>query len=649
MPSYLENESRLASLKRQEILDTETEEGLDRLTRLAQSLLKAPLSLLSIVDEKRQFFKSSHGLTGTAALKRETPLTHSFCKHVVEERGPLVVAEARTHPAVRDNLAIEELGVESYLGFPVSSPDGHVLGSFCVIDTVPRQWTQDEIVVVKELALQVEQALALRHELKERHRAERELRDILEQSPVGIFSLDKDGELRWLNKQVLVLLAMTEPPRSVDAWFEDPSFFGEYLDRLSNSATLNREVARLSSGREVEIYGNYGEGESSRLVQVFLVDVTEQRVAEWQAREMEALLRESERIESLGFLAGGIAHDFNNILTTISANLELLETESIADPEEQAESFQDMREAIIQASDIVDKMLTYTGRSIKKECTLDLNEVVRATMDGLGEKLAGSIDVDLDLQPLAPVWGNGSELAEVLMNLVVNAREAIDEGGQIQVGTRMLDESPSERRVILEVRDNGEGIQEGHITRIFDPFFTTRFTGRGLGLATVHGIVRSLAGEIQVDSSPGTGTTIRVSLPSSDTGGTQTFVSPSGPERKSRVLVVDDETAVRVSVTKLLERSGFETEMASGGIQALEMLENDPRGFDLVLMDIMMPDLNGVEATARILERDPAQLVVLMSGYHDHLLPDGHSGFLTKPFTRAELVASVEAALIGVQ
>lgn len=647
MHHYLQSEERLAALRREEILDTAAEESFDRLTRLAGKLLNTPLALLSLVDDERQFFKSFVGLSGAVAEKRETALSHSICKHVVESRSPLIIPETRAHPLVYDNPVIQELEVESYLGFPISSSDGHVLGSFCVIDRVRRDWTAEEIELVGELSLQVEQALSLRYQLKARNRAERKLRDLLEHAPIGIFSVDREWNLLALNRKVEELLGSESPSEVVADWFEISSLFTGFLSRVERDETDGFEIARLKSGREVQIYANRGESDSAELTQIFLIDVTEERVAKWQAQEVEALVRERERIESLGLLAGGIAHDFNNLLTTISANLELLETGMLPNPQERLESHRDMREAVTQAGDIVDKMLTYTGRAIKKESAVDLNEVVQTTLAALGKKLAGNTEVELDLQEIQYVWGNSSELAEVLMNLVINAREAIDTGGRIEVRTRMQVTSDSCQQIVLEVTDDGEGIPEGHLTRIFDPFFTTRFTGRGLGLATVHGIVKAHSGEISADSSPGVGTTIRVLFPSAGsgvTGGPEDRYSQAGSE-KSRVLVVDDETAVRVSVVRLLERSGFEVESASGGVEAIQILSASDVGFDLVLMDITMPDLNGVDATLKIFEKNSSQSVVLMSGYHDHQLPEGHSGFLSKPFTRAELVSCVESAL----
>lgn len=174
-PQVIQNPDRLAVLRSLELLDTPAEEAFDRLTRLASKIVKAPVSLVSLVDADRQFFKSFVGVIEPWASRRETPLSHAFCQHVVASGEPLIVEDATQHPLVHDNLAIEELKIVSYLGMPLSSSDGYDLGSFCVIDDHPRAWTPAEIEIVRELALSVMVEIELRAEIKNRKRAEAEL------------------------------------------------------------------------------------------------------------------------------------------------------------------------------------------------------------------------------------------------------------------------------------------------------------------------------------------------------------------------------------------------------------------------------------------------------------------------------------------
>ena len=187
------DEARLAALRRSSLLDSPAETGFDRVTRLAAGVIGAPVCLVSLVDDRRQFFKSVFGLGGPAAEARETPLTHSFCQHVVTAGAPLVVENAPAHPQVCDNLAIRDLGVKAYLGIPILSPDGLVLGSFCVIDTQPRRWTPREVELVREFTGLVETEIALRVALTEKETASMRQRAVIDGTAFSVIATSSEG------------------------------------------------------------------------------------------------------------------------------------------------------------------------------------------------------------------------------------------------------------------------------------------------------------------------------------------------------------------------------------------------------------------------------------------------------------------------
>lgn len=632
--SYLLDPDRLNTLRRLQILDTGVEEGFERLTQLAKRLVGTPVALLSLVDDKRQFFKSAPGLTGPYGAARETPLSHSFCQYVVTRQAPLSVEDARNHELVSENLAIEDLGVESYLGFPVTAPDGHVLGSFCVLDTNPREWTSEEEGILRELSLQIDQAIMLRHEIQERVRAEEDLLDLLEKSPAGICCLALDGRLLWANQSLTDLIgSRTEKPIN---WFKDPDFLRAHFDQvLAKDGVVSVETV-LANGARVLLHSNLRKEQNEHVLRMFCVDVTEQRTVESAKRDLEVKMLENQRLESLGRIAGGIAHDFNNVLTVVTANVGIAQTLTTPEQGELIKTLSEIESATEQAASVVGQMLTYTGKNSTEMQSTDLNEVIRSIVRTLGATLTQVADVQICLGPIPAVLGNPVQLGQVVMNLLINAAEALETGGRIRVTTSYDEQVKPPIR--LEVFDNGCGIDEEIRNRIFDPFFSTKSKGKGLGLASVLGIVRAHSGELQVDSERGEGTNFRISLP-------RVQEVPQSSGAKPTILLVDDEEAVRRPIARMLERTGFQVEMAENGQVAVDKFWLAPSRYQLVLMDLTMPVMNGIDAMTMILEKAPAMKVLLMSGYCEEQLPRGQAGFLKKPFSMKTLISKVRTVL----
>ncbi len=410
-------------------------------------------------------------------------------------------------------------------------------------------------------------------------------------------------------------------------------------------------------------------GKSRGCVAAFL-DVTDQRRAERDRLEFERRLQESRKLESLGVLAGGIAHDFNNILTGVLGNASLARLELPPEHVAVHELMDRQEQAALRAADLCRQMLAFAGKGRFAVRALDLNRLIEDARALLAVSAGKDNSLDCALAPSLPaINADAAQIRQILVNLVSNAADAIGEkSGRITISTtaRHIDAawlsatacrgqlSPGQH-VCLEVSDNGCGMDDTTRAKIFDPFFTTKFTGRGLGLAAVLGIVRGHKGGIAVRSTPGRGAVFTIILPahpgqaSPDTAAAST-PSASTPPAGSAILIVDDEETVRSVAARVLRSSGRNVVETSDGLEALALAREPGKNFELVLLDLTMPGLDG-EATYRALrEIDPNLRVILMSGYSEQetlsLFPgQGIAGFLAKPFTAAQVLEKVREVL----
>jgi PAS domain S-box-containing protein len=386
---------------------------------------------------------------------------------------------------------------------------------------------------------------------------------------------------------------------------------------------------------------------------------------ETEVLKREKALFQAQKLESLGLLAGGIAHDFNNLLGALLMNLGLART--MAEPETNLARHLEVAEGLAEKSaDLTRQLLAYAGRSKPKTEPLDLSALV----SDMGRLLKASMPKTLELATqlegdLPVIRGERAQLQQVVLNLITNAADAMGEGpGRILLEVRRADprapDTPPEARdlggqelIRLSVIDQGCGMDEATLSRIFDPFFTTKARGRGLGLVALQGIVRAHGGVVTVESRVGSGTTFRLWFPALETaaGGTvavpQTQVDFSG---EGLVLVVDDEAAVREVATELLRNAGFRTLEARDGVEGLELFSRHREEIRLVLLDLAMPRMGGLEAYEAMRVLDPEVRVLLSSGFapqvpEQDLLVPGRVEFLPKPYRIQELMARVQAML----
>jgi signal transduction histidine kinase/CheY-like chemotaxis protein len=393
----------------------------------------------------------------------------------------------------------------------------------------------------------------------------------------------------------------------------------------------------------------------------------EERVARRteERRSLEDQLIQSQKMEAVGRLAGGVAHDFNNLLTVILGYNDLLR-EQAGNDVEAAEYVQEIQRAAERASALTNQLLTFSRRQVAVLREIDLNQVVRQ-IDKLLRRIIGEdIELEIHLDPELPhVKVDPSHMDQVIMNLAINSRDAMPEGGRLTIETRpvtLTDEDPRRhigvlpgRYVMLAVRDTGVGMTAATRARVFEPFFTTKEKGKGtgLGLSIVYGIVKQNHGEILVYSEPGHGTVFKIYLPAIETQSDLTDLEAEPPKMEpaqETVLVVEDEEQVRSLARTMLARAGYRVIEAPTGADALRLAAEFREPIHLLLTDVVMPGMNGVDLATQLTAARPSLRVLYMSGYTDNAIvkQSGLSAdvpFLQKPFTSAGLHTKVREAL----
>ena len=441
-----------------------------------------------------------------------------------------------------------------------------------------------------------------------------------------------------------------------------PDVWTEAWARLKRRSFIQYETDhRHKSGRLIRVLS------TSALVQfrgqeynfAFATDITVLRQAEAERQDAQSQLHQSQKMEALGRLAGGIAHDFNNLLTVIlgyaSTQLAVLPLDH---------RFRQSNERIIKsvkrATDMVQQLLRISRQEVVTSSPLDVSTIV-TDLEELLDRLTGD-DVELvtHLEPgLQTVMADRSQMEQVLLNLVINASEAMPHGGVVTISTVMVEserpDAAGASMVRLSVADSGVGISDEVRSHLFEPFYTTKGThGTGLGLATVNGIVSQLGGRIEVASEPGRGTVIDVTIPSSEQAETvverRAVPQVAEPSADSKLAVDDDDESVLEFVRECLDASGYDVLGAPDGATA-ERLVDQSGGVDLLLTDVVMPGMNGRELAQRLSAKWPGMRVLYMTGYApDRLLQSGVAteqvSLLQKPFTPGQLKLEVERALL---
>ena len=531
--------------------------------------------------------------------------------------------------------------------------------------------------VIRNAKGEPEKLLIVNRDTTERKRAEEALRrseadfrSVVEDAPYGIYRASVTGRLMQVNPALRKMLGYAQEldlvgkDLAADVFRHSAEYqrFAELLTHAEEVKDIEMEwkkqddtpITVRCSGRRIN-----DEQGIPAYFEVFAEDVTEKRVLEKQ-------LRMAQKMEAIGRLSGGIAHDFNNLLGVIIGYSRVLR-KSLGTENELCEHAAEIEKAGQRAAAMTKQLLAFSRQQVLTPAILNLNTLVTDMEKMLPRLLGEDIEVSLEMDPeLGSVKADQSQVEQVIMNLAVNARDAMPAGGKLKIKTAnaQLDQSytrthPGSRvgnYVLLCVTDSGTGMDPGILAHIFEPFFTTKERGKGtgLGLATVYGIVKQSNGYIWVESSPGQGASFQIYLPLhvGQAADEQKHAPAEKLQGSERILLVEDSEPLKKLAQKFLEGAGFRVQSAGSGEEALEVAARFGRTFDLLLTDVVMPGINGRALAEQLLPRQPGMRVLYMSGYTDSFIA-GHgvleqgTHLLHKPFTDEVLIRKVREVLDG--
>lgn len=550
-----------------------------------------------------------------------------------------------------------------YDDLPLETKDGRRINVEFVSNVYPVDGSQVVQCNIRDITERARAAAALK--ISEAHH-----RSVFEGAVHGIYRGTLDGRFLDVNPALVAMLGYSSAEEVLKLSVSQDVFAKpeeglrllhkwELTGEITEEVEWKRRDQRLITVRlRGRVLGT--EHQRAKGLELIAEDVTERRVLEEQ-------LRQALKIEAMGQLAGGMAHEFNNYLGIVLGYSELLLEEAGA-AEGLRRKVAEIKGATQTAASLTRQLLALSRRQVLEPKVLDINSVVWETHKLLRHLIPETIELVPMLEPnLPPVEADPAQIQQILINLVVNARDAMPQGGRVVIETALaeLDEEYASRHievqpghyVMLTVSDNGAGIDEQTQARIFEPFFTTKQAGKGtgLGLSTVYGIVRQSGGHITFESALRKGTRFRIYLPPMAVTGPRVEheTAPVPTEilgGTEAVLVVEDEPALRALISVSLEKRGYHVLVAENGAAAIRILENNPGDIDLVVSDIMMPKMNGLELRKKAILLVPEMRFLFISGYAEdtigqtaHLPQD--AGYLEKPFLPAELARKVRALL----
>lgn len=508
-------------------------------------------------------------------------------------------------------------------------------------------------------------------------RSERRFRALYDLAPIGIVLLD--GETKILRGNGAFLSLVGGPKVRLEGQSLDSLVFDDdrpavrrILDNLYHHSGFERIDVRFGQAGDktatLFIGADSEETPSSKSATIYVIDTTEQK-------NLEQRLAQAQKMQAIGQLAGGIAHDFNNLLTAMIGYCDL----TLLRQDEGSDDFSDItqiKQTAERAATLVRQLLAFSRRQILQPHVVDVTEVISGVTDLLRRLSGEEIKIEIESAPqLGLIFADQSQLEQILVNLVVNARDAMPRGGRLSIRTAnlVLDQPvvgggevvPSGNWISIEVEDTGVGIPPEILSRIFEPFFSTKAIGQGtgLGLATVYGIVKQTGGYVIVDTAVGSGSIFRLFFPrhsdARDAGAVgQARAKPQAKSLPSAVkegenhtvLIVEDEDPVRLFAVRALQAKGYKVFHANGGIEGLEILRKERDAIDLLITDVVMPQMDGPSVIAEARSIVPQIKVLCMSGYAEEALKDRIRAtqdvrFIGKPFSLAQFAGVVKEVL----
>ena len=501
-------------------------------------------------------------------------------------------------------------------------------------------------------------------------RSRRQHRDIVHHASIGVIQTAPDGTILLANPALARILGYDDPEHLVgcnteEALYWDPTQRDEFVSRIGLPEGVGREMQmRRKDGTPVwvDVHARAVKDADGRMsyFEGFIYDLTGRK-------SLEGQLGQAQKMEAVGRLAGGVAHDFNNLLTVIASCTDFILGDPTL-PEEHRSDLEEMKKATDRATSLTRQLLAFGRTQVLRPSTLDLNERLAALHPMLKRLFETTIDIRFDpCSELWPVRADPTQIEQVLLNLALNARDAMPEGGvltfstkNVAIGSNHVSPNPEYTMTpgdyaLLTVRDTGVGMDSETQRKVFEPFFTTKEVGRGtgLGLATAYGIVKQSGGYIKLVSAPGEGTEFRIFLPRTNAPVAEKPVASkrtNGHHVTGTVLVVEDEPAVQQALQRLLSAEGYGVITASNGAEALDLFAARKDEIDLLITDIVMPAMTGRALADKCCAMRASLKVIFVSGYtRDSLLSqqtfaDG-TQLIEKPFTRETVLARISEVL----
>ena len=581
------------------------------------------------------FLPGSKTPCATVALTRDgepvaNALSTSVLSQIMQTREPYLRTEIDGDLALQRSASLSAQGVRSLIAVPLVYKNNDEWLGVIQLDSQasnnvfgPRDVELLE-AISGQAALAIKNAMLVRQLHSVQSDDWRRLERVVRSLPVGVVVLDDQRRCVLANEWVTTRSSTIGTVES-----------GAIVDRVAGVASerlIGSEVRdQVSVGTPERTYTlaahTSTEGDETVIV---LADITDERDAQTKAAHRD-------RLALVGQLAGGIAHDFNNLLYVILNYANLIEESS--DNDDLREDAKTIAQTATSAADLVRQLLAFSRRETVKPKVIDVAKLVTDMEKMFESTLGPRVALELSVSD-ARVRMDASQLEQIVMNLVVNARDAMPDGGRVTVAVARIGD-----RVALDVSDTGTGMSPEVIERVFEPYFTTKARGKGtgLGLATVHGIVQHAGGDITVRSEIGKGTSFRVTLLATDHTLEADQMQVPSHDARGRVLLVDDDDAVRRLTERMLRRAGYDVMSAASGPEALATVRREPM-FDLLLTDMVMPGMSGRDLAREMMRESPGTRVVFMSGYH-HGTPIPGWQFIGKPFDRNALLVKVAEAM----
>jgi PAS domain S-box-containing protein len=570
------------------------------------------------------------------------------------------IRPAEDVPRLLANVARERAALEASGDWRHRLKDGRIIN----VDIISHLLTFGG----RRAALVVAQDVTRRKQAEDELRASEERhRGLVDHAMFGIYRSGLEGKFLTVNPALVEMLGYASTAEllevDIEALYMDPAVRHELLRRFHDADRIqDAEVEwKRRDGNPVtlRLRGRSIRDAEGRFqwFEMFVEDVTAQRA-------VEAQLRQAQKMEAVGRLSGGIAHDFNNLLSVIITYAQFA-MDQLPEPDPLRDDIKEIHDAGRRAADLTRQLLAFSRQQILEPQVVSLNDVLDGVEKMLRRLLGEHIAIDVRRAPaLGSVLADPGQMEQVIVNLAVNARDAMPDGGKLtmETGNVAVDEEYAERHlsvtpgryVLLSITDTGSGMSAETRDRIFEPFFTTKEKGKGtgLGLATAYGIVKQSGGNIWVYSEPGAGTTFKIYLPRVDAAAAEIrgMHAEAGATGNETVLIAEDEDGVRRAAERILERAGYRVLSAADGDAAVRLCEQHQDEIHLLITDVVMPRMSGRDLELRVRALNPRVKVLFMSGYADnaivhHGVLDPGTRFIGKPFSVAEMRRKVREVL----